>query len=251
MARKGRIISDTGMYHIILRGNDGLFFQDEDYDVFLKTLSLYTKTKNAELYAYSLEKNKVHLAFYVPQDISLLLKPLCTSYARYINKVHKRDGKLFYDRYISIPINSDAELLELTTFISNKPGIYSSLDEYKGRVEFCTTKKFSKKSTLEKIISPDLIIPYTDDYASMDDKEIKKLMLFYYKNGKSQISKSEQKDFIEYATRKSNLSVSRLSRIFNFTSAPKNQRVIPDVKKEKTAPAPEQPKKKELSFWLL
>ncbi len=250
MARKGRIISDTGMYHVILRGNDGLFFRDEDYNVFLDTLSTYIKSNSSELYAYSLEKNKVHLAFYTASNISLLLKPLCTSYARYINRVYKRSGKLFYDRYISNPINSNPELLELVAFISNKPCVYSSLDEYKGKKGICQTKKFSKKADLEKIINPVLIVPYTDDYAAMSDKELKKLMLLYYKNSKGSVLKSEQKDFLEFATKNSNLSLSRLSRIFGFSAAMPKKKTELTNKKEDT-PKAEAPKKKELSVWLL
>lgn len=250
MARKGRIISDTGMYHVILRGNDGLFFRDEDYNVFLDTLSTYFKSNSSELYAYSLEKNKVHLAFYTASNISLLLKPLCTSYARYINRVYKRSGKLFYDRYISNPISSDEQLLEIIAFISNKPCVYSSLDEYNGKKGICDIKKYSKKADLEKIINPAFIVPYTDDYAAMSDKDLKKLMLFYYKKSKGSVLKSEQKDFLDFATKNSNLSVSRLSRVFGLGAAIPKKNTKPIVKKEET-PKAEAPKKKELSVWLL
>ena len=250
MARKGRLISDTGMYHVILRGNDGLFFREEDYDVFLNTLSTYIKNNTSELYAYSLEKNKVHLAFYTSSNISLLLKPLCTSYARYINRVYKRSGKLFYDRYMSNPIASYEQLLEIVSFISNKPCVYSSLNEYNGKKGICATKKFLKKTDLDKIITPDLIVPYTDDYSAMSDKELKKLMLIFYKNSKGSVLKSEQKDFLEFATKNSNLSISRLSRIFGFTSSITKKKTKPVQEKENT-PKVEAPKKKELSVWLL
>ena len=57
------------------------------------------------------------------------MKPICTSYARYFNRVHDLQGKLFYDRYKSEPINDDTALDGLKAFLNTVPA------DYKGGVD--------------------------------------------------------------------------------------------------------------------
>lgn len=236
MARKGRETSRTGMYHVILRGHDGLFFSGNDYEEFLNILSL---AENVKLYAYSLEKNKVHLAFYTDGSISAVLKSACTRYARYVNRTYNKTGRLFYDRYVSLPIDDDKSLERIVCFISNKPTV-TSLDEYKGNAKICTTDRVSTDS----VINPSVIVPCTDDYASMSDRELKKLILTLFGKKNSSISKDEFKEIVKLSTQYSNLTKTRLSRLFG---------VKPEYKTEnKSEKVKEVPKKKEeLSVWLL
>ena len=238
MARKGREISSTGMYHVILRSKTNLFQNDKDYQEFFNCLSRYFSGP-CELYAYSLEKNKIHLALYTKESLSSVLKPLCTSYARYSNRIHNTTGRLFYDRYISKPIENAKELSEIVRFISNKPADYTSYEEYKNSPKFCNTTKIEN----DKITNQGIILPYTDDYSSMSDIQLKKFVLYCF-NKNTTVKKTEINDIILNACKNSNISKSRLYRIFE--KSPKPNTDIIKTKKEDT-----KPKKQELSVWLL
>ena len=118
MARSGRVVSETGIYHILLRGTNVLFPEDTDFVAFLKLLKKYVDSGSLKIFAYTLLKNRVHLVCGARDSIGRSIKPLCTSYARYINRTYSKGGKLFYDRMKSEPINSAEELQNAVAFVN-------------------------------------------------------------------------------------------------------------------------------------
>ena len=110
MARKARELSKSGMYRVTLRGEE-LFKSDADKAVFRELLTKYFET--GEIYGMSLEKTEIDLVVKEGENgISMTMKPLITSYARYFNKTHSITGKLFSDRFISVPIETEEEKAE-------------------------------------------------------------------------------------------------------------------------------------------
>ena len=98
MARKARRHSNTGIYHVMLRGlnRQNLFHEESDYLFFLKRLYLLVHPQNeknepasplCDIYAYCLMTNHVHLML-APREreLSDVVKPLAISYARYYKK---------------------------------------------------------------------------------------------------------------------------------------------------------------------
>lgn len=246
MARKGRIKSSTDIYHTVLRGQKSLFFCENDYVEFLNIIKKYLKNTNSRLFAYSLEKNKIHLVFYTPGEISVIMKPLLTSYARYINRVHKKTGKLFYDRYISEPVENDDVLKKVVVFVNEHyKASHTSKDEYLNGAEFCDINRFDKKS-INEIKKPLVIYPFTDDYQSMTDTELKKYLLSIA------IGNPSKNDLSEIATEYSNLSMTRVKKIFNLTNVKKiNKAETKQVEPVNENKEPVRQKKQELSVWLL
>lgn len=240
MARKGRIMSSLGLYHTVLRGQKSLFVEDNDYFEFINTLKRYFVNNGSRLYAYSFEKNKVHLVFFTPEDISYVMKPLLTSYARYFNRTYNKNGKLFYDRYMSEPIEDSDTLKKAVIFVNErKKAIHTSKKEYSDKADLCDVTKFDKKS-LEEIKNPDVIYPFIDDYASMKDSELKNYLLTISSDN---LNKQE---LLEFALMHSNLSKARVSKVLNITKVSK-PRAVQKPKEEE----PAKPKKQELSVWLL
>ena len=238
MARKGRIKSSNGIYHTVLRGEKGLFFGENDYIEFLGVIRKYFENTNSALFAYSLEKNKIHLVFYTPGEISVVMKPLLTSYARYINRVHKKTGKLFYDRYISEPID-DEVLKDAVIFVNeHKKANFTSKEEYFNNSELCDVSRFDKKA-LEEIKNPSLIYPFVDDYQAMSDNELKSYLLSIA------VGNQDKKKLLEIALTYSNLSRARVGKLFNLARVNKVKKAEP--KQEE----PVRQKKQELSVWLL
>lgn len=110
MAREARKLSSTGMYFIKLTG-ETLFKTEEDKSVFIEMLEKYFA--EGEIYGYDLSEKEIRLVVKeAPKGISMTMKPLTTSYARYFNRTHNIAGKLFHGRFISIPIEREEEKRE-------------------------------------------------------------------------------------------------------------------------------------------
>ena len=245
MARKGRIKSSEGIYHAVLRGESKLFFNDNDYLEFINTLRRYFVDTDSKLYAYSLEKNKVHLVFFTPDNIGDVMKPLCTSYARYINRTHKKNGKLFYDRYMSEPIEDTDTLKKAVIFVQeHKNALYTSKSEYIMKADLCDTSKLKGK-----IKEPFTVYAFIDDYASLSDKELKSYIISLG----TQNAKNSNEELLDFALKYSNLSNTRVKNVLGLTKPVKVEKVK-KKEPEKAEPKKEEPKKpnrQELSFWLL
>ena len=63
MPRVARMKSESGVYHIILRGTNRqiIFEEDEDAIKFLETLGEFKEKSGYKLYAYCLMGNHIHL----------------------------------------------------------------------------------------------------------------------------------------------------------------------------------------------
>ncbi len=97
MPRLARQKSETGFYHILLRGvgRQNIFEDDEDKQRFLETLERYKKELNFELHAYCLMGNHVHLLIKdVANQLDQIMKKIAGSYAYYFNRKYERVGHL-------------------------------------------------------------------------------------------------------------------------------------------------------------
>ncbi len=84
MARLARKKSESGIYHVIIRGiGKQILFEDRaDRLRFLKAVQRYRSELSVSLYAYCLMENHVHLLLYDPQnDLDLFMKKLEGTYA--------------------------------------------------------------------------------------------------------------------------------------------------------------------------
>ncbi len=102
MPRVGRELSKNGIYHVMLRRNEGreIFMDDEDRKRFIDTL--YEKSKENEflVLAYCLMDNHLHLLVREGDDlINRAMKRIGVSYVYYFNKKYRRSGHLFQDRF--------------------------------------------------------------------------------------------------------------------------------------------------------
>ena len=123
MARKAREKSESGMYHVVLKGNDKLLFaEDDDYRRFLTLLASAAERDFVEVYGYCLFCETAHLVLKEGlRPIGETLKRLVSAYAVQCNEKYERHGKLFHDRYISETIETDEDLLDAVRFVSRLP----------------------------------------------------------------------------------------------------------------------------------
>ena len=145
MPRGARRVSESGYYHVMLRGNGRqiLFEDDGDRSRFLELLSDMLARSGVVLIAWCLMTNHVHLL--VGDEggrLSEALHDVASSYAGYYNRKTGHVGAVFGGRFKSVPVESDAQLVAAVRYIHDNPekgGIcpaneyeWSSFREYAG-----------------------------------------------------------------------------------------------------------------------
>ena len=88
MPRQARRKSESGIYHIMLRGiNQQQIFEDvEDYEKFLHILKEYKAISGYKLYAYCLMGNHVHLLLQeVAEPVEQIMKRIATRFVYWYN----------------------------------------------------------------------------------------------------------------------------------------------------------------------
>lgn len=124
MPTKPRERSSSGFYHVMQRGV-GLFdiFEDNrDRNRYLDVLERAIDDMHAEIYAWCLMSNHTHLLVNTEfENLSLFMQQIGAQYARYFNKRHARPGHLFQDRFSSVPIGGDEQLLATVRYIHRNP----------------------------------------------------------------------------------------------------------------------------------
>ena len=136
MPRLPRQKSDSGIYHIMLRGinQQTIFEDDEDYFKFVETLENYKAISGYKLFAYCLMSNHIHILIKVEkEDLDLIMKRIAGRYVYWYNWKYYRKGHLFQDRFKSEPIEDDSYFLTVLRYIHQNPvkaGIVKSIDDY-------------------------------------------------------------------------------------------------------------------------
>ena len=124
MSRPPRKISETGYYHIIMRGigKQMLFEEPNDYQYYIWLLGKYSEDTGASVCAYCLMDNHVHLLIFDRVGaLPLFIKKIGISYSSYFNKRYQRSGHLFQDRYKSETVEDDTYLLSVFKYILRNP----------------------------------------------------------------------------------------------------------------------------------
>lgn len=124
MPRQPRIKSESGYYHIILKGINGqnLFEDQKDRDKFILILKKYKDELKYKIIAYCLMDNHVHLLLMdTNRQLDIIMKKIAGSYAYYFNWKYERTGHLFQDRFKSEPVDDDAYFLTVIRYIHQNP----------------------------------------------------------------------------------------------------------------------------------
>ncbi len=138
MARQARILSSTGMYHIMFRGinKQEIFLSEYDYEKLKEIIFSLKDAYGIEIYAYCMMANHVHLFLHEaePGNISDFMKRILSHYAGWFNFKYERTGHLFANRYKSLPVEDDSYFLTLAKYIHNNPlkaGLVEKLEDYR------------------------------------------------------------------------------------------------------------------------
>lgn len=136
MARRGRMFSETGIYHVVLRGinKKDIFECDEDKIYFLKLLSKNIKKFHGEVFAFCVMRNHIHILVKEGiKGISNLFQRIAGAYAIYFNRKYARSGPLFESRFKSRPVESIYYFFQIIRYIHQNPfhaGLIKNLEDY-------------------------------------------------------------------------------------------------------------------------
>lgn len=137
MPRTAREKSESGIYHIMLRGisRQNLFEDDEDCQKFIKTLVYFKEKSQYRIYAYCLMSNHIHILLREEEEpLSIIIKRISSSYVYYYNLKYCRCGHLFQERYKSEIVENDSYFLTVLRYIHQNPikaSMIRELEEYK------------------------------------------------------------------------------------------------------------------------
>ena len=136
MPRAAREKSESGIYHIMLRGvnKQQIFEEKEDYEKFIQILKECKEISKFELYAYCLMGNHVHLMVRVEKEpLETVFRRIGSRFVYWYNIKYERHGHLFQDRYKSEPIDDDAYFVVALRYILRNPvkaGLCDNPKEY-------------------------------------------------------------------------------------------------------------------------
>ena len=125
MPRHPRQVSPTGVYHFINRGVNKkiLFHRPEDFDYYLKLILEYKERLNIQIYHYCFMSNHTHMLLQAADTspLSQFAHFIQRRYAYYYCKTYHWSEQVFRKRFIALPIEKDAYLLECGRYIERNP----------------------------------------------------------------------------------------------------------------------------------
>lgn len=136
MPRRARRLSDSNIYHVMVRGinHQSIFDDDSDRERLLWTLHTYRKDCKCNILAWCLMDNHFHLLIQIKDTpLDTVIKKINVSYVYYYNSKNGRTGHLFQDRFRSQPVESDAQLLSVMRYIHRNPieaGLCNEVQDY-------------------------------------------------------------------------------------------------------------------------
>ncbi len=137
MPRAARKLSQTGIYHIMLRGANGqqIFKDSADYAKFLRVLSDCKDICKFQLYAYCLMGNHIHILLKQGKEpLEQIFKRIGSRFVYWYNIKYQRSGHLFQDRFRSEPVETDEYFLTALRYIHQNPvkaGISRRVEDYR------------------------------------------------------------------------------------------------------------------------
>lgn len=124
MARNARKISESGIYHVMLRGinRQNIFEEHADFEKIIYLLKSCKKQCGYELYAWCLMPNHIHILMKEGKEpLGRVFKRIGAAFVYWYNLKYERVGHLFQDRFKSEPVESEDYFLTVVRYIHLNP----------------------------------------------------------------------------------------------------------------------------------
>ena len=191
MPRIARKDYNTSFFHIMVQGinKEHIFNKDHYKEKYMDFMYKYLEKYDVKIIAYCIMSNHAHLLVYVEKisELSEYMRSINTTYALYYNKILKRVGYVFRNRYQVEPIYNDRYLINCIHYIHDNPikaQICKTMEQYKYSSYY--EYKFHKEKIIKKSLErfKDVTLLYIDsiftqkeiDYTYMDYEEDKEIL---------------------------------------------------------------------------
>ena len=137
MVRVARLVSDSGYYHVMARGNNKemIFKSPSEKEYYLEELEQVIEEGSLKLLSYCIMDNHIHLLINSDTDaMADVFRKINLKFALRYNKKYNQVGHVFQGRYKSEVIDTDQYLLSALRYIHNNPvkaGIVSNAENYR------------------------------------------------------------------------------------------------------------------------
>ena len=124
MPRGPRLDAPATLHHVMVQGIEGraIVRDDQDRDDGVRRLGEVAVAKGLTVYAWALLPNHRHLLVRTgATPLARAMRSLLTGYAGAFNRRHRRRGHLFQNRYKSIVVEEEPDLLELVRYLHLNP----------------------------------------------------------------------------------------------------------------------------------
>jgi REP element-mobilizing transposase RayT len=124
MGRPPRHDEAGAWHHLMNRGSDrqDICSDDEDRHMFEHHAGELVRRGLLEIHAYALLDNHFHFLGRSPEgELSAAMHRLGCEYARWYNRRHRRDGPLFRNRFVSVLVDDDEQLVVASRYIHRNP----------------------------------------------------------------------------------------------------------------------------------
>lgn len=207
MPRVARKYNNTKFLHVMVQGinKEYIFNTSEDKETYIRLLIKYSEKYDIKIVSYCVMDNHAHILIHlnVVEDLTKLMSSVNTTYGIYYNKIKKRLGYVFRDRYKVENIYSDNHMINCIRYIHQNPikakicinqaeYNYSSYNQYKNRNGILTNEIiqlcFGNDIDYMKIIDGEMeLSDFIDDRPETGTEDIK--LVFYEFLSKKNISK--------------------------------------------------------------
>ena len=180
MARHAKIFFKGAIYHVYQRGNnrDFIFSSDLAKNYFLKQLILYRKKFKYDILAYAIMDNHYHLLIQTHEfPLNKIMFSINNKVAKYIAWLESRSGHVYGERYNSVLVKDDRQLISLLRYIHKNPmraHLCASLNDYK----WCSHRDYLIPYTANPIsfVQTKLILDILSPIKSLSIERYKKLI---------------------------------------------------------------------------
>ena len=144
MPRKSRILGDSGIYHVMLRGinRNTIFLEGNDYHYFLTLLKRFKAKSRFKLHAYCLMPNHIHLLIESGDEpLATIFQRIGPAFVYWYNQKYQRVGHLFQDRFRSEVVDSDPYFITVLRYILQNP-VKAGLCEWAEDYAFSSAREY-------------------------------------------------------------------------------------------------------------
>lgn len=241
MPRGPRKKSESGIYHVMLKGIDGrnIFLHEGDRKKFLSQMLQAHEKGGFSILAYCLMDNHAHLLLEESEELGTTMKRITVGYVLWHNHQYGRSGHLFQNRYLSEVVEADEYLMTVTRYIHQNPvkaGLvkkaisyqWSSYQQYvdaysgkavqiipdKIKAYFKTRVEFESFMNIQK---DDKCLGYQNTSKMTDDQLAEKIKGEYQIGSAQKLSEEQRDELIQEVYKNERTSMRQVARVLGVS----------------------------------